>query len=264
MFKAEIKGGAGGFKAYRPVELREQEGGEPALVALSNEEIDASRQFIDPSSEQYRLGLEGFYDRMERVINPRPLSPTHAYRERLTALFELIQERVDSVKAGEAYMREQAYKVVSMPAGPRIFETRGPWEDYSTPARDMRLLIAIEDVLQYPNKVVRKPRWFALASGETPEQARQAMQQLGQRFTAEHAITYRKSDGSEQRLTMAEIIARRKPLEIGYNPNDCIEIRWGATGDELSSCKRRAPAEQQQRMERYRSWFASRTRPPIR
>jgi hypothetical protein len=61
---------------------------------------------------------------------------------------------------------------------------------------------------------------------------------------------------------MAQLIARRKALETAYNPNDCIERRWGARGDELATCRRRAPAEQRRRMESYREWFATRTRPP--
>jgi hypothetical protein len=52
-------------------------------------------------------------------------------------------------------------------------------------------------------------------------------------------------------------------LEMAYNPNDGVEVRWGATEgtEEFSSCKRRAPADQRKKMESYRQWFKNRTFP---
>ena len=51
---------------------------------------------------------------------------------------------------------------------------------------------------------------------------------------------------------------------MAYNPNDCVEIRWGAPEDseEMESCDRHAPAEHRQRMQSYRNWFITRSRPP--
>ena len=39
-----------------------------------------------------------------------------------------------------------------MPDGPAIFETTGAWEDFATPSRDLRLLIAMDVV----RKLVRE------------------------------------------------------------------------------------------------------------
>ncbi|MFH1130246.1 MAG: hypothetical protein V1754_02860 [Pseudomonadota bacterium] len=259
LFNNDIRGGAGGFKAFRPLVVRDGK-----TVALTNEEINDSHEYGNFSVAQYRLGLEGFYDWMDRVINPRPLSPTKAYHERLKALYELILERVDAVQAGEDHMRNTGYKTIEMPKGPRIFETQGPWEDFSTPARDMRLLIAIEDVLRYPEKVVSAPERFALPQGQSPQQAKQDVEEFSKKFCAEKRIAYLRSDGSRQELTMTEVIRRRKDFEMAYNPNDCVEIRWGGEKGEMSTCKRRAPANQLELMLKYRLWFATRNRPPIR
>jgi hypothetical protein len=51
---------------------------------------------------------------------------------------------------------------------------------------------------------------------------------------------------------------------MGYNPNDCVEVRWGAPADskEAATCRRHAPAEQVERMRAYREWFSERRRPP--
>jgi hypothetical protein len=53
-------------------------------------------------------------------------------------------------------------------------------------------------------------------------------------------------------------------LEMAYNPNDCVELRWGAPAksDEASTCKRYAPAAQREKMSKYRAWFHERRRPP--
>ena len=51
---------------------------------------------------------------------------------------------------------------------------------------------------------------------------------------------------------------------MAYNPNDCVEMRWGApeASAEASACRRHAPPEQRARMEDYRVWFHERRRPP--
>jgi len=259
LFSANTRGGAGGFKVFRPLALRDG-----AVVALTNEELRRSRDFPRVSSQQYSAGDDGFYERMDRVINPRPLSAPDAYRERLKAYYELILERVDSVAAGESYMKDVAYKVVAMPNGPHIFETRGPWEDYSTPARDLRLLIATDEVLGFPSRVIKHPDRFAHSPDSSPLQLKQQLEQLYRHFAETHEIRYIKSDGTEQRLRVIDVVARRKALEMAYNPNDCVEIRWGASGKELASCKRHAPTDQRALMKRFRPWFATRNRPPIR
>jgi hypothetical protein len=47
---------------------------------------------------------------------------------------------------------------------------------------------------------------------------------------------------------------------MAYNPNDCVELRWGAPqgSDEASTCKRHAPAAQRAKMTDYRTWFHDR------
>jgi hypothetical protein len=39
---------------------------------------------------------------------------------------------------------------------------------------------------------------------------------------------------------------------MAYNPNDCPEVRWGASDgtDERATCKRRAPSDQRRKMEK--------------
>ena len=53
----------------------------------------------------------------------------------------------------------------TMPAGPSIFETTGAWEDFATPSRDLRLLIAIDVVRGFPDRVARRPNRYAMPAG---------------------------------------------------------------------------------------------------
>ena len=68
-----------------------------------------------------------------------------------------------------------------------------PVRTSSTPARDLRLLIAIDLVLRFPDRVTTTPEAFAIPNDRP----------------------------------VADVIARQSALEMAYNPNDCIEIRRG-------------------------------------
>ena len=77
-------------------------------------------------------------------------------------------------------------------------------------------------------------------------------------------MVYTRTDGSPFTLSLAEILARSAALEMAYNPNECVESRWGALAGsaELATCRAHAPADQTARMETYRAWFHERRRPP--
>jgi hypothetical protein len=200
---------------------------------------------------------------MERLINPRGLDPAGAYDAALAALIEQLETRIKSVDNGEAYVRVHPGATIPMPSGPAIFETTGPWEDYSTPSRDMRLLIAMKVVEGLPERLRRYPQLFVLR-GEDPGAAAARIERLHMRRLEERSIGYTRSDGSPWRLSLAELYARRGPLEVAYNPNDCVERRWGATPgtEDYATCRRQAPAEQRARMAEYRPWFREARRPP--
>jgi hypothetical protein len=77
-------------------------------------------------------------------------------------------------------------------------------------------------------------------------------------------FSYTRSDGSPWTLALKGVIDRAGALEMAYNVNDCVELRWGAAekSDEASTCKRFAPGAQREKMTKYRAWFHERRRPP--
>ena len=149
-----------------------------------------------------------------------------------------------------------------MPSGASIFETIGPWEDFATPSRDMRLIIAINVLNGLPNKIVRHPELFVL-NGESPQTLKAEIEDYQAQRLQERRIRYIRSDGSSWELSLADVLARKQAFEIAYNPNDCAEVRWGAKPgtDEYSTCRRHAPSEQHAKMEQYRPWFRDARRP---
>jgi hypothetical protein len=232
------------------------------LRPLGDREILSHPDYGDYSHEQYEHGVEGFYDRVDAVLSPEPLDPARAFREAIQALDEQVNARVRSVANGEEHLAAHP-GVVPMPEGAEIFETTGAWEDFATPARDLRLLIAIDVVRGFPERVARRPERFAMA-GRAPADVRTELEGILPGEAAGRRFAYTRSDGSTWTLTLADVLARAEALEMAYDPNDCIEVRWGAPpgSDELATCRRHAPAEQAARMARYRTWFHERTRPP--
>lgn len=259
-FLFETKRGTGepGFKAFRPVIQENEE-----LRTLTNNEISDSPDYGDFSLQQQKMDAQDFYDLMDRLINPRPLDPVRAYRELHDAVHERLLARKRAVENGEKYMQKTNYRIVPMPSGARIFQTSGPWEDYSTPSRDMRLLIALDVLTDFPDKVARNPGAFVKSISKSIDELIKELNARHQEWAKELTITYRRSDGRPQTLDLADILNRREKLEMAYNPNDGVEIRWGAAegSEEFASCQRRAPDEQRRRMESYRQWFRSRLFP---
>jgi len=258
-----------GFKAWRPVRIdasdgphSEPGGDAPPWEIAANDELRTARGAQPWSDMQYRGTADEFYSAVEAIINPRPLDPVRMQLSLADALDESVQRRLSSVENGEEYMREQGYAVIDMPHGSALFLTTGAWEDFSTPSRDMRLLISIDAVVSFPDTVATYPERFGLI----PSEATSAVGAVRDALAAElerRSFEYTRSDGSTWKLTLADVVERIEALEVAYNPNDCVEIRWGAAegSEERATCQRRAPSEQQTRMQKYRAWFAKRERP---
>lgn len=232
--------GEPGFKAFRPITMNKG-----IRQLMKNNELTEGSGFVPFSLQQKKMETGVFYNTMARVINPKPLDPETELNGLIQALHEQLIVRVTSVANGEAYFKSNPGAVISMPSNAAgIFLAGGQWENFSTPNRDLRLLIAMDEVLNYPEM--------------------DKLQAVFRRKSSELSITYTRSDGSSLRLTVAEILKRRDAFEMAYNPNDGPEIRWGApeNSEERSTCKRHAPASQVEKMKSVRSWFSKRLHPP--
>lgn len=247
-----------GFKAFRPLIQTAAD----KWRVLTNDELSGHPEFTAYSLEQDQLTPDDFYANLAKLINPAGFDPIQAYEATLAALVEQIETRVTSINNGEAYFRKNPRSIIPMPGGAAIFQTIGPWEDYSTPSRDMRLIIAINVLTGLPEKILRHPELFVLGNQSSAQAKAQIEQHHAQRIL-ESSIRYTRSDGSSWELPVADVLARKSAFEMAYNPNDCAEIRWGAKPDtaEYATCRRHAPAEQRAKMTQYQTWFRETRRP---
>ncbi len=251
--------GSAGFKRFRPI-VRAKDG---ALRRLSNDEIVKNPHYGDFSLDQSRISVEDFYDRMDEVLSPAPLDPFTAMREAIAALDEQVKVRVTSVENGRKFLNS-GRGPAEMPSGPAIFETTGAWEDFSTPSRDLRLLIAIDVVLGFPDRVARRSERYAMPRDKSAADVTAELQRMLASELVTRKFAYPRSDGSPWTLTLKDVADRAIDLEMAYNPNDCVELRWGAPAksDEAATCKKYAPQAQRGKMLTYRAWFHERRRPP--
>jgi hypothetical protein len=196
-------------------------------------------------------------------MSPSPLDPLRAMIEAITSLEEQVKTRVISVENGRKW-QNGARGEASMPDGAAIFETTGAWEDFSTPSRDLRLLIAMDVVRGFPDRVGRRPERYAMPKDKGVEQVKAELQNMLVSELTARKFSYVRSDGSSWTLALKDVLDRAVALEIAYNPNDCVELRWGAPAqsEEAATCKRQASPAQRAKMAKYRDWFHERRRPP--
>jgi hypothetical protein len=166
---AESASAGPGFKAFRPLSESHR--------LLKNSELPYY------STEQEAMSPEDFYAQLYKLINPGGLDAKQAYETTLTALLEQLETRLQSVENGEDYFRK-THRIIDMPEGAAIFETVGAWEDYATPSRDMRLLIAIKVLLDFPEKVVRYPELFNL-NDQSAAQVKTRIEQVHEQLISE-------------------------------------------------------------------------------
>lgn len=249
-----------GFKVFRPI-IHDKGSWRP----MTNSEIQESPEYGNFSLRQKNMESSEFYDLMDRLVNPEPLDPVTALHGLFEAFHELLITRVLSVANSEEYIAANPGTIIPMPSGAAaVFQALGLWEDYSTPNRDMRLLIAVDALLDFPDRLVRSPHLYRFPEGKTPEQVKKELETLHQKWAREMTFAYTRSDGTPWTLTVGEVLSRKAAMEMAYNPNDGPEIRWGAPegSEELSTCRRRAPISQRERMKSLRHWFHERRRPP--
>ena len=234
-------GAGAGFRGWRPVK-----------DTADGPELAVNAALDDFSLAQYALSARHYHRRVLALAQPWAVSQPALLRHYLTALEESASSRVLSVDNALKWQRQNPGRTIGMPEGYAIFETTGPWEDFASPSRDLRFLISLDAVADLPDSLE--------LTGEERTQAEALIaRELGAR-----SITYTRSDGSAFTLTLADLMARRDTLTQAFNPNDCAEVRWGATegSAEHAPCDKRAPEAQRRAMQTFKPYFVERRRPP--
>src|SRR6266480_5009261 len=144
---------------------------------------------------------------MDDVMSPSPLDPTRTMEEAITSLEEQAKVRVTSVENGRKFQNSK-HGEATMPDGPAIFETSGAWEDFSTPSRDLRLLIAMDVVLGFPDRVARRPERYAMPKDKSVAEVKAELQNMLASELATRKFSYVRTDGSAWTLALKDVAER--------------------------------------------------------
>lgn len=200
--------GEPGFKAFRPVVVKNKQ-----LLLLTNNQLTDSSGFVPFSLVQQKMERDSFYDRMDQLINPQPLQANDLLIYLIEALHEQLRVRVKSVANGEAYKNAHQGSIIPMPGNAReVFQTGGLWEDFSTPNRDLRLLIAMDAIEAFPQKAAAHPERYHLSANLTQKEIRQQLKNLMLKETSSRSIAYCNSNGDTITLNLHEILRRKVSL----------------------------------------------------
>ena len=164
-------------------------------------------------------------------MSPAPLDPVRAMKEAITALEEQVNARVTSVENGRKF-QTSGRGDAAMPDGAAIFETTGAWEDFATPSRDLRLLIAIDVVRTFPDRVARRPERYAMPKEKSVAGVKAELERVLASELAARKFSYTRSDGSAWTLALKDVIDRTAGSRDGVQPQRLRRAAMGRAGQE--------------------------------
>jgi len=258
-----------GFKRWRPVRLegavQNDDGslsGGRILLASDAELADWSdEQFFGTASMHPKTWSAGrfvhngetldYYDFVRKRLakDGFKYDPLDETRAMVRALCEDIKYRVEAVdvaiKAG-MHRRPQPDRLPM-----NIYGSEGDWETYSTPSRDARLKTAFKELRDEIDRFLSLARFGTGALAYAGSDLRRDLREVYASEAAACSIAYVRSNGSEQRLSFADV--EQRLFRMSFDPYHCVELRWGALGaDELATCPdesvKRAWYEAEQRL----------------
>lgn len=231
-----------GFKNWRPVDVI---GGN--YEAKRNDEIQdfslvqhygnvSSLTDSEWKSRKYAINGEtvtfGDFVRRSLARGNLKYEPVNELRESLKALCEDIKDRKAAVEDAIKTGIHKKPHPVRLPEN--IYGTEGEWESYSTPSRDARLKAAI---LSIKENIVTFHTKYRNGDPVIVYNGKDLIGDLKRVYSEESrncVITYANTRGSEVTLNMEQVIERAYALS--FDPYHCAELRWGASGQELSTC----------------------------
>lgn len=251
-FTRASPGMGAGFKRWRPLTLEGPSQNADGSYHGGRIVLAADKDIADWSDEQFfgteeprpkgwtrgRFVLDGeglgYYDFVRKRLAEAGFryDPIEETRTRVRALCEDLKYRVDAVDIAVKAGLHQRPQPGRLP--PNIYGTDGDWETYSTPSRDARLKTSFVELREELARFLALKDADAAKLAYTGPDLRADLRQAYVDEAAACTIGYTKSDGKEQKLGFAEIA--RRLFKLSFDPHHCIELRWGASSDELATC----------------------------
>lgn len=239
--RSRISHGAG-FRNWRPELSRIETKNLPGFSAIQFE-------------KGFKLGGESldYYDYVRAQMAGGNLSfdPVLEVSSLMTELCSNIQERVHSVQISLAAGLQNKAHPSKLPSN--IYGTSGEWEEYSTPSRDARLKTAFKELRdeakryidmyqEGSSRILYKARDSSYSSYCSNQSQRgchltasllESFDQVSSSSICQ--FSYSNSQGREVSLNFSEVTKRL--FKLSFDPYHCAELRWGASGNELNSCR---------------------------
>ena len=254
-FVRSSPGMGAGFKNWRPQRL--EGGARQADGSFRGGDIvlTTNKQIADFSVEQFygngsRPDEDRDWSEGTFTLNGETLDYYDYVRAELaggTLLFDPLREVADMVDSNcdDLHYRAQAVDL-AIEAGlngqdeperlpPNIYGTEGDWETYSTPSRDARLKTAFKELkdsaARFLSMYARHDKKLAYAGKHLAAD----MLAVYRRHAGQCRVTYTRTNGSKITLSYEQAGARL--FALSFDPYQCAERRWGATGaEELATC----------------------------
>lgn len=159
-------------------------------------------------------------------------NPLHELRITMKALCSDLKDRANTVNLAVSENIQNEPHPSHLPEN--IFDAGGDWEMYATPARDARLREGFAQFYAHMAQMIEM--WV----NRDPRLVYDGLDLRADMLAAYDAqskscdLTYLNSAKRPVPLTLADIPARI--YAMSYDPYDCIELRWGAEGEERDSC----------------------------
>lgn len=192
----------------------------------------------------------GYYDylRTQMAGGNLTYNPVVELKSMIGEICSNIHDRTASVNAA---IRNKIHKKRHPEKLPEnIYGTHGEWEDFSTPSRDARLKVAF---IEMNNEVKRFIKMYKNSdkrisyepkksnySGSCKTNSCYLAGSLLDAYdkmnnSSQCKFVYNNSNGRDVALRFNDISSRL--FKLSFDPYHCIELRWGASGDELASCR---------------------------
>ena len=253
-----------GFFKFRPLKLVNYTKGRNTalyggkIVAATDEELYAKGLYsldqwygagsniapgtaVSPTQYQGTFKKPGFFDYVASQLRDRNFvtTPEDEVESLLSSLCDEMQQRMKDVDTAlTAKGNNMNLKPHPSELPQNIWSTSGDWEDFSSPGRDGRMKASVYDIAR---SAVSK---FKLAkSGADPgirfngsvTEYQTVIRAKLKAMDQKCPISYTKSNGQKQALTFNGVVNRLN--KMSFDPYHCAEKRWGASGNEMKTCK---------------------------
>lgn len=230
---------AGGIKGWRPQKYINGE-----YVLATNEELIQDgkysvEQYAPTNSYEWNGKKMKFLEFIRTKISGSPITydPIKEFTTDLQTRCSDLKERADAVvSAVVANLDRSNYPWSKLPEV--IYQThRQPWENISTPARDLRIRSAF---VRMANKIntyldLAKEGSDQLVYDGDLSSLKADLEEIYRNETQSCLISYENSNGVSTEFNLDNFITQRL-WTMSFDPYHCVEQRWGAQDNELASC----------------------------